>query len=119
VVEEGGRRKEEGRRRKEEGGRRKEEGGRRKEEGGRRKEEGGRRREEGGRRRKEGKEEGEKRELTSQELYVEEYSTIDWYAQRNNVYKEDDYKGNNWLQKFAFGTCSGKKDFFYFSFVSF
>lgn len=40
-----------------------------------------------------------------QELYVQDYASIDWPAQRNNVAASDVYTPHSWLLDFAYGEC--------------
>lgn len=42
---------------------------------------------------------------TLQELYVEDYDSIDWPAQRNNVSPEDVYTPHSWLLRTVYGRC--------------
>jgi hypothetical protein len=38
-----------------------------------------------------------------QELYVEDYATIDWPAQRNNISPDDLYTPHSWLLRVVYG----------------
>lgn len=40
-----------------------------------------------------------------QELYVQDYASIDWPAQRNNVAACDVYTPHSWLLEVAYGEC--------------
>lgn len=40
-----------------------------------------------------------------QELYVQDYASIDWPAQRNNVAASDVYTPHSWLLDIAYGEC--------------
>lgn len=40
-----------------------------------------------------------------QELYVEDYASIDWPAQRGNVAPDELYTPPSWLLRVVFGTC--------------
>lgn len=42
--------------------------------------------------------------LHLQELYVQDYSTINWSAQRSNVAKGDIYHPHHWILNVLFGT---------------
>lgn len=43
--------------------------------------------------------------LSCQELYVQDYGSIDWPAQRNNVAACDVYTPHSWLLGAAYGEC--------------
>lgn len=43
--------------------------------------------------------------ILCQELYVQDYASIDWPAQRNNVAACDVYTPHSWLLGVAYGEC--------------
>lgn len=43
--------------------------------------------------------------LALQELYVEDYASIDWPAQRNNVSPDELYTPHSWLLRVTYGGC--------------
>lgn len=45
------------------------------------------------------------RHCCPQELYVEDYASIHWPAQRNNVAPDDLYTPHSWLLHVVYGGC--------------